>query len=189
MTKRQIIKWLESQSEKALAEVETQSEKALNTYYAERNERIGLEDTATSIAALMQQAYSLTESFKEKVKAEYPGVDTLCGYYGSISYKLANMSSQAEIRSCLLKEFEDGRTEIRKGIKARKNEMIKGNAEGKTRAKSLYDNYKMWCKGNGYYVCSMKKFNAELTAHPEWYADKAVTQGVLFYYGVALRQN
>lgn len=40
--------------------------------------------------------------------------------------KLANMSSQAEIRSCLLKEFEDGRTEIRKGIKARKNEMIKG---------------------------------------------------------------
>lgn len=109
-----------------LAEVENQSEKALNTYYAERNERIGLEDTATSIAALMQQAYSLTESFKEKVKAEYPGVDTLCGYYGSISYKLANMSSQAEIRSCLLKEFEDGRTEIRKGIKARKNEMIKG---------------------------------------------------------------
>ena len=103
MTKRQIIKWLESQSEKALAEVETQSEKALNTYYAER-----------------------TESLKEKVKAEYPGVDTLCGYYGSISYKLANMSSQAEIRSCLLKEFEDGRTEIRKGIKARKNEMIKG---------------------------------------------------------------
>lgn len=65
----------------------------------------------------------------------------------------------------------------------------KPNAEGKTRAKSLYDNYKMWCKGNGYYVCSMKKFNAELTAHPEWYADKAVTQGVLFYYGVALRQN
>ena len=74
MTKRQIIKWLESQSEKALAEVETQSEKALNTYYAERNGRIGLEDTATSIAALMQQAYSLTESFKEKVKAEYPGL-------------------------------------------------------------------------------------------------------------------
>ena len=67
-------------------------------------------------------------------------------------------------------------------------EKCERNAEGKTRAKSLYDNYKMWCKGNGYYVCSMKKFNAELTAHPEWYADKAVTQGVLFYYGVALRQ-
>lgn len=95
-------------------------------YVYRHKKKNGLEDTATSIAALMQQAYSLTESFKEKVKAEYPGVDTLCGYYGSISYKLANMSSQAEIRSCLLKEFEDGRTEIRKGIKARKNEMIKG---------------------------------------------------------------
>lgn len=53
MTKRQIIKWLESQSEKALAEVETQSEKALNTYYAERNEKIGLDATATAISALM----------------------------------------------------------------------------------------------------------------------------------------
>lgn len=54
-------------------------------------------------------------------------------------------------------------------------EKCERNAEGKTRAKTLYDTYKVWCKGNGYYVCSMKKFNAELTAHPEWYAEKNVT--------------
>lgn len=61
--------------------------------------------------------------------------------------------------------------------------------EGYTKAKSLYDNYKMWCKGCGYYVCSMKKFNAELTAHPEWYADKGVINGVAVYYGMGMKSN
>ena len=59
MTKRQIIKWLESQSEKALAEVETQSEKALNTYYAERNERIGLEDNSDFINYELRPVFSV----------------------------------------------------------------------------------------------------------------------------------
>lgn len=111
---------------KALAEVETRV-KRLSTLTMQREMRESVwkirQQYCCSYAAGLR---GLTESFKEKVKAEYPGVDTLCGYYGSISYKLANMSSQSEIRSCLLKkEFEDGRTEIRKGIKARKNEMIK----------------------------------------------------------------
>lgn len=61
--------------------------------------------------------------------------------------------------------------------------------EGYTKAKSLYDNYKLWCKGCGYYVCSMKKFNAELTAHPEWYADKGVINGVAVYYGMGMKSN
>ena len=38
MTKRQIIKWFESQA-KGISRSRNQSEKALNTYYAERNER------------------------------------------------------------------------------------------------------------------------------------------------------
>lgn len=61
--------------------------------------------------------------------------------------------------------------------------------EGYTKAKSLYDNYKLWCKGCGYYVCSIKKFNAELTAHPEWYADKGVINGVAVYYGMGMKSN
>lgn len=60
--------------------------------------------------------------------------------------------------------------------------------ESKTRAKSLYDTYKIWCRSNGYYVCSMKKFNAELTMHPEWYESKAVSGGVLHYYGIMLKE-
>lgn len=59
--------------------------------------------------------------------------------------------------------------------------------DGYTRAKSLYDTYKIWCKSNGYYVCSMKKFNAELTAHPEWYDGKKLIQGVTCYEGLKMR--
>lgn len=58
-----------------------------------------------------------------------------------------------------------------------------------TRAKTLYDNYKIWCKSNGYYVCSMKKFNAELTTHPEWYAEKGLSSGVTVYRGLAMKEG
>lgn len=61
--------------------------------------------------------------------------------------------------------------------------------EASTRAKALYDTYKIWCKSNGYYACSMKKFNAELTAHPEWYAEKGVSNGVAIYRGIGLRAS
>lgn len=68
-------------------------------------------------------------------------------------------------------------------------EKCQTDPEGKTRAKSLYDTYKIWCKSNGYYVCSMKKFNAELTMHPEWYENKAVSDGVTVYYGIRLKES
>lgn len=66
-------------------------------------------------------------------------------------------------------------------------EKCDGTDEGYTKAKTLYDNYKIWCKSNGYYVCSMKKFNAELTTHPEWYHEKSLIAGVTVYHGLALK--
>lgn len=66
-------------------------------------------------------------------------------------------------------------------------EKCEGTDEGYTKAKTLYDNYKIWCKSNGYYVCSMKKFNAELTTHPEWYHEKNLIAGVTVYNGLALK--
>ena len=60
-------------------------------------------------------------------------------------------------------------------------------AEGHTTAKAIYDAYKIWCKSNGYYVCSMKKFNAEVTAHPGWYHDKGLIKGMTVYYGLGLK--
>lgn len=68
-------------------------------------------------------------------------------------------------------------------------EKCERKSEGYTKAKTLYDAYKIWCKSNGYYVCSMKKFNAEVTAHPEWYVDKGVINGVAVYYGLGLKQS
>ena len=56
------------------------------------------------------------------------------------------------------------------------------------RAKSLYDVYKSWCRGNGYYVCSLKKFIAELTAHPEWYERKALSNGAVAFSGIKLKE-
>lgn len=66
-------------------------------------------------------------------------------------------------------------------------EKCESTDEGYTKAKTLYDNYKIWCKSNGYYVCSMKKFNAELTTHPEWYHEKSLIAGVTVYHGLALK--
>lgn len=66
-------------------------------------------------------------------------------------------------------------------------EKCEGTDEGYTKAKTLYDNYKIWCKSNGYYVCSMKKFNAELTTHPKWYHEKSLIAGVTVYHGLALK--
>ena len=66
-------------------------------------------------------------------------------------------------------------------------EKCETDAEAVTKAKTLYDTYKIWCKSNGYFVCSMKKFNAEVTAHPEWYAEKAMSGGVTVYRGLSLK--
>lgn len=61
--------------------------------------------------------------------------------------------------------------------------------EGSTRAKSLYDSFKIWCKSNGYFVMSAKKFNAGLEQHPEWYEGKRVVHGYAEYVGVGLRNG
>mgnify|MGYP003533247867 FL=1 len=38
--------------------------------------------------------------------------------------------------------------------------------------KTLYDNYKSWCRGCGYYIFNFKKFCAEVAMHPDWYDDE-----------------
>ncbi|MDO4845821.1 MAG: phage/plasmid primase, P4 family [Oscillospiraceae bacterium] len=45
------------------------------------------------------------------------------------------------------------------------------------RQKALYDAYKIWCKSNGYFINSAKRFNAELNTHPEWHEGKATRDG------------
>lgn len=61
-------------------------------------------------------------------------------------------------------------------------------SETGSRAKTLYDAYKIWCRSNGYYVCSAKKFNAGLGQHPEKHQGKIIRDGYPFYKGISLRQ-
>lgn len=61
--------------------------------------------------------------------------------------------------------------------------------EGSTRSKSLYDSFKIWCKSNGYYVMSSKKFTAGLEQHSEWHEGKRMIHGYAEYLGIGLRNN
>lgn len=56
-------------------------------------------------------------------------------------------------------------------------------------AKDLYERYKMWCKTNGYFICTVRKFNSELTAHPDWYLDKFKSMGMIKYRGLRLKSK
>lgn len=61
---------------------------------------------------------------------------------------------------------------------------------GSVRAKTLYDNYKIWCKSNGFFVCSSKKFNAGMEVHPEWHSGKRVGRSNLTVFdGLKIREN
>ena len=59
--------------------------------------------------------------------------------------------------------------------------------EQKVRAKSVYDQYKIWAKSNGYFVMSIRKFSAEMDKHPEFYGSKDISTGnAMYYFGMKL---
>ena len=61
-------------------------------------------------------------------------------------------------------------------------------ADGKsTRAKTLYDAYKIWCKSNGYFACSAKRWNADMETHPELHGGKGKSSGYPVYRDIVLR--
>ena len=66
-------------------------------------------------------------------------------------------------------------------------EKCEKDPESSARAKSLYDSFKIWCKSNGYFAMSAKRFNADLMTHPEWYQEKALLHGYAIYRGLKLR--
>jgi putative DNA primase/helicase len=101
---------------------------------------------------------------------------------GYFKYRRFGLAMSADMKA-VVKQYERDNDLVLQFLEER----CEKQDEGSTRAKTLYDQYKIWCKSNGYYVCSMKKFNAEVTAHPEWYDQKGVTNGVTVYRGIVLR--
>ena len=62
-------------------------------------------------------------------------------------------------------------------------------AEGeRIKAKTLYDAYKTWCRSNGYYVCSLKRFISEVITHPKWYEYKGLSNGATAFSGLTLKE-
>ena len=60
--------------------------------------------------------------------------------------------------------------------------------DGSIKAKSLYDTDKVWCRGNGFYTCSLKKFIAEIVTHPEWYHEKITSHSAVIFTGLKLKE-
>ena len=68
------------------------------------------------------------------------------------------------------------------------DDMCETAADSTTKAKTLYENYKLWARSNGYYVLSAKKFNAGMEQHPEWHAGRRVRDGYPVYAGLRIKQ-
>lgn len=103
---------------------------------------------------------------------------------GYFKYKRFGLEMSSNM-SAVVKQYEKDNDIVLQFLEERCKRM----EEGYTRAKSLYDTYKIWCRSNGYYACSMKRFNAELTTHPEWYVNKSLVHGVTIYYGLGLKNE
>ncbi len=59
--------------------------------------------------------------------------------------------------------------------------------EAKVKQNDLYGHFKIWCKGNGYYIMNSKKFAAALNAHPEWVKETYMSSGYKCIKGLAMK--
>lgn len=53
--------------------------------------------------------------------------------------------------------------------------------------KSLYDAYRIWCKSNGYFIYSAKRFNADMETFPEWHDGSMKRDGYPCWRGLRLK--
>lgn len=102
---------------------------------------------------------------------------------GSFKYKRFGLTMSAELRS-VIREYEKDNDIV---LQFLEEKCERASEEEGVLAKSLYDTYKIWCKSNGFFICSSRKFNAELTAHPEWYAEKYKNHGQIKYKGLKFK--
>ena len=102
----------------------------------------------------------------------------LAGYF---KYKRFGLVMNDEMRA-VVKQYEKDNDLVLQFLEERCEPSELGS-----KAKTLYDAYKIWCKSNGYFVCSAKKFNAGMEQHPELHKGKCMRDGYPFYRGIALR--
>ena len=129
-----------------------------------------------------------TDAEQDKnLKGYFESQDAMRGIFtwlvaGYFKYKRFGLRMSDNMRA-VVKQYEKDNDLVLQYLEE-KCEYAEGNS---IQAKTLYDNYKIWCKSNGYYVCSMKKFNAEVTTHPDWYDEKGKSNGSVMYRGLAMK--
>lgn len=83
----------------------------------------------------------------------------------------------------VISAYEDENDDVLTFLK----QMAVRDPDSSTKCKVLYDHYKVWAKSNGYVVVSAKKFNADLTTHPEWYDAMSKLDGFAICCGIRMK--
>ena len=127
------------------------------------------------------------EERDESLKDAFRTPDAMKGIFtwlviGYFRYKRFGLKMSEKMKE-VIKQYERDNDLVLQFLEER----CERNENASTRAKSLFDAYKIWCKSNGYYVCTSKKFNAGLEQHPEWHNGKKVSHGYTVFDGVSLK--
>lgn len=59
--------------------------------------------------------------------------------------------------------------------------------DGGISSKTLYEAFKVWCRSNGFYVCSSKKFTSDVLIHPDWYFSTHLRENRTVFDGLVLK--
>lgn len=54
-------------------------------------------------------------------------------------------------------------------------------------AKDLHNQYRIWCRSNGYSCCNIKRFNALVEQHPDWYDEITIPGNRKTFKGLSLK--
>ena len=123
----------------------------------------------------------------ETLKDEFKTPEAMKGIFawlveGYVKYKRSGLRMSPSMQE-VIKQYEKDNDLVLQFLE----EKCERVSEGSTKTKTLYDNFKTWCKSNGYYVMTLKKFNANLKQHPDCYDRVGKEENGEIYYGVALK--
>lgn len=121
---------------------------------------------------------TLKDSFKER--ESMMGIFTwlLAGYF---KYKRFGLRMTPRLRQ-VIKSYERDNDLVLQFLEDKCT-----RSDGSTKVKTLYDSFKIWCKSNGYYSGTLKKFVSNLETHPEWHKGIVREDEVQVCRGVSLK--
>lgn len=111
MTKRQLIKWLESQQARVLVNEEEQYKAARTALIEKRDAAIKIEEVVEALYSLISKADDVVTEWKRDLENSEIA-DPLNGYFGSMSHFLYGICDKDAIRNRLRYDFSDTYPEL-----------------------------------------------------------------------------